>query len=281
MKTVLTSLFCFLNFTIFAQENLLNFDKNFYECEDSWVVIPSEEGEKKYTYGFVYLDNIAGYTFRLGGDFSINADGKYHANTVEDYSAIIYRLESNTVQMSKLSDEKLKELGVKKIPDWLKIYKSEETAETLTRKGYHLNHVGASKNAIPVLLKAYKMNAHEKGLEFELSYAYNATGEFQKAVEVLEKALKNNPKDHMFYRELGYSYINLKKPLEAEKTYKKGILVSNDDSQKAEMAYNMAGVYYQSKEKNKFEEWAKQVKKFAKPESQYAKNIILMENELK
>ena len=148
------------------------------------------------------------------------------------------------------------------------------------KKGYHLNHIGASKNAIEPLLKAYKMNPHESGLEFELSYAYNATGQFQKAVDILEKALKNNPEDYMFYRELGYSYINLKKPLEAEKIYKKGISISNADSQKAEMAYNMEGVYYQAKDKTKFEEWAKETKKFAKPESQFAKNIVLMETEL-
>ena len=224
---------------------------------------------------------MAGYTFNWEGTISIDATGKFMLKKKEVVGSVKHRLEPNTMKMAIIPDAKLKELELPKVPDWLEIYKSDETAETLTRKGYHLNHIGASKNAVPVLLKAYKMSPHEKGLEFELSYAYNAIGEFQKAVEVLEKALKNNANDPMFYRELGYSFINLEKPLEAEKIYKIGISILKDDSQKAEMAYNMAVVYYQSKEKSKFEEWAKQVKKFAKPESQYAKNIALMENELK
>lgn len=281
MKRFLFLILCLFNLSLFAQENLLKFDKNFYEIENNWVVIPNEEGATDYTFGFVYLDIVAGYTFRDGGTFSINKDGKYIVTPVAEHEMLLYRLEENTVKMALIVEEKLKEMKLKKNPDWLNNYKYNENADNLTKKGYFLNHFGASTYAIGPLLKAYKLNPHEKGLEFELSYAYNATGEFQKAVEVLEKALKNNPKDHMFYRELGYSYINLKKPLEAEKIFKKGILVSSDDSQKAEMAYNMAGVYYQSKEKSKFEEWAKQVKKFAKPESQYAKNIALMENELK
>ncbi|RRJ91399.1 tetratricopeptide repeat protein [Flavobacterium macacae] len=281
MKTILTSFFCFLNFVIFAQENILEFDKMFYESEDHWVAFPPKEGENKYMYGFIYLDNTAGYTFHFGGNFSVDAKGKFTSEEKRAATRMIRRLEPNTMKMAIIPDAKLKELELPKVPDWLEIYKSDETAETLTRKGYHLNHIGASKNAVPVLLKAYKMSPHEKGLEFELSYAYNAIGEFQKAVEVLEKALKNNANDPMFYRELGYSFINLEKPLEAEKIYKIGISILKDDSQKAEMAYNMAVVYYQSKEKSKFEVWAKQVKKFAKPESQYAKNIILREDELK
>lgn len=281
MKRFLFLILCLINFSLFAQENLLEFNKNFYESEDHWVAFPPNEDENKYMYGFIYLDNSAGFTFHYEGSFSIDSNGKFTSDEKDKNSRIIRRLEPNTRKMAIIPDSKLKELEVPKIPDWLENYKSDETTETLVRKGYFLNHIGASTNALEPLLKAYKLNPHEKGLEFELSYAYNAAGEFKKAVEVLEIALKNNPKDHMFYRELGYSYINMKKPLEAEKVYKKGILVSNDDFQKAEMAYNMAGVYYQSKEKSKFEEWAKQVKKFATPESQYAKNIALMENELK
>jgi len=281
MKRSLFVVFCFLNLSLFAQENLLEFNKTFYESEDHWVAFPAKEGENKYNFGFVYLDNTAGYTFDWEGTFSIDPSGKFIPVKKEVVGSVKHRLEPNTIEMAIIPDSKLNDLEVPKIPDWLENYKSDGTASALVRKGYHLNHIGASKNALEPLLKAYKINPHESGLEFELSYAYNAIGEFQKAVEVLEKALKNNPKDHMFYRELGYSYINLEKPSEAEKIYKKGISISTDDSQKAEMAYNMAGVYYRSKEKNKFQVWAKQVKKFAIPESQFVKNIDLMEAELK
>ena len=98
-------------------------------------------------------------------------------------------------------------------------------------------------------------------------------GQFEKAIPVLEKAIKNNPKNYYFYRELGYSYLGLNNIDEAEKTYRKGIKMSDNDFEKSEMSVNMAQAYFKLKNKKKFNEWAELTRKYAKENSQYVQYI--------
>ena len=95
----------------------------------------------------------------------------------------------------------------------------------------------------------------------------------------MEKAIKHNPKNYWFYRELGYSYIHTDKLPEAEKTYKKGITISNNPNQQAEMAFNMAGAYWKAKNRKKFDEWASVTRKYAKEDTIYFKNLAIIEAE--
>ncbi len=63
----------------------------------------------------------------------------------------------------------------------------------------------------------------------------------------------------------------------AEKTYRKGIKMSNNNFEKSEMAINMAQSYFELRNKEKFDEWAKLTKKYAKKGSRYAQFIDLFE----
>ena len=60
---------------------------------------------------------------------------------------------------------------------------------------------------------------------------------------------------------------------EAEKVYRKGIKISDDDFQKSEMAVNMAQSYFELRNKEKFDEWAKLTRKYAEKDSRYTKFI--------
>ncbi|WP_226294242.1 tetratricopeptide repeat protein [Aquimarina algicola] len=121
------------------------------------------------------------------------------------------------------------------------------------------------------------MEPHFDGLEFELSFAYNHLGQYEKAILILKRAIENNPKYFYFYRELGFSYKNLNRIEKAEKTYRKGIKMSNNNFEKSEMAINMAQSYFELRNKEKFDEWAKLTKKYAKKGSRYAQFIDLFE----
>ena len=186
----------------------------------------------------------------------------------------------NIVKMAVLDDKKIAELNLAKEPDWLIHYKfSEDSVENLKQLGYHFNHVGACEKALLYLNKAYKKEPHHKGLEFEIAYAYNHLGQYEKAIPILEKALKNDSKNYSFYRELGYAYSKLNKLDMAEKTYKKGISLSDSNFEKSEMALNMAQGYFLVKNKGKFDEWAKITKTYAEKDSQYAQYIDFFEKE--
>lgn len=283
-RFLLATLFC-LPFVTNAQEVPpadLVFDRNVFDCENNWVVFPKKTADSIYAYGFVYLDAEAGFTFHLENFFQIGNDGRFIVKPKNMTGSVKYRLDQNTNKVSSLTVQRQAELGLPAQPDWLKLYKHEAPATTaeLTRRGRQFNHIGAFSKAFQDLNKAYALDPHYEGLEFELAYNYNATKAYQKAVDVLISAIKNNDKNFWFYRELGYSYMNLKKIDEAEQVYEKGIAMSTDKAQQAEMAYNMAYTFFQQKNKPKFEIWASKTRSFADSGSQFLKNLEVMQQQM-
>jgi len=265
-----------------AQENNeLKFETNFYDAVNKWVVLPKKSTDTTYTYGFIYMDISAGITFHLGGSFFLDKNNKYIGDAEPGHQMTKKRLDNpNIVKMAVLNNKKMAELNLTKEPDWLVHYKfSEDSVENLKQLGYHFNHVGACEKALLYLNKAYKKEPHYKGLEFEIAYAHNHLGQYDKSIPILEKALKNDSKNYSFYRELGYAYSKLNKLDMAEKTYKKGISLSDSNFEKSEMAVNMAQGYFLIKNKAKFDEWAKITKTYAEKGSQYAQYIDFFEKE--
>jgi len=268
---------------IFAQKNNtpldLKFETNYFDAKDQWVAIPKKETDSTYLYGFIYLDDMAGFTFNVESTFHVDKNGKFIGQKTDKTSSIKKRLEKNTVKIALLSSNRQKELELPKEPDWLKIYNEYNSeVEQLTRLGFHLNAIDACERALIPLLKADKINSNFKGLAFEIAYAYNHLGQFDKAIPVLQKVIKNSY-DEMLYKELGYAYVNSKKNNEAESIYKKGIKISKSNAIKSEMAINMANAYFIEKNKLKFDEWANIVKQYASPNSQYIKYIEYFEKE--
>lgn len=285
IKRLLFAVLMSLSFIANAQQNVpadLVFNKSIFDCENNWVAFPKKPTDSLYAYGFVYLDATAGFTFQLESFFNIGNDGKLVAKPKNVNGSVKYRLDQNTNKVSLLTAKRQAELALLAQPDWLKFYAHEEpkTTAELTRRGKNFNHVGAFAKAFHDLDKAYQLDPHFEGLEFELAYNYNATQAYQKAVDVLISAIRNNDKNFWFYRELGYSYMNLKKIDEAEQTYEKGIAMSTDKAQQAEMAYNMAHAFFQQKNKVKFEFWSNKTKSVADPESQFVKNLNAMQQQM-
>jgi tetratricopeptide (TPR) repeat protein len=260
----------------------LVFNKSIFDCENNWVAFPKKTTDSVYAYGFIYLDATAGFTFQLESFFSIGNDGELLGKPKNITGTAKYRLDQNASKVSLLTTQRQEELGLPAQPKWLSIYAREEpvTPADLTRRGKHFNHVGAFAKAFQDLNKAYQLDPHFNGLEFELAYYYNATQAYQKAVDILISAIKNDDKNFWFYRELGYSYMNLKKIDDAELTYEKGIAMSTDKKQQAEMAYNMAYTFFQQKNKTKFESWSSKTRSVADPESQFVKNLDAMQKQM-
>lgn len=282
MKTTTITCLCLqfiLNFG-FAQDDSSNlkFDKKYFEAVDKWVAFPDSETDSIYHYGFIYIDEHAGFTYQIGNTFTIDSLNNYTPIIIDSTVDAKYRIEPNWKPISIIPNEKLKELNLPEIPDWLKYYKeNSESASYLKNIGYHYNHVGASEFALEPLLRAYEIKPHFKGLEFELSYAYNALGKYEKAILILNEAIENNPDNFYFYRELGFSLKNLDRIEEAENVYRKGIKISNNDFEKSEMAINMAQSYFHLRNYEKFKEWAKLTRKYAKKDSKYAQYIDYFE----
>ena len=281
LKLSLLLFICSVSF-IFCQDDLteLLFDTEYYEAVDQWVIYPNKGKDSTYIYGMIYLDSKEGFTFRYESSLKFDKVNIKEIPQKDIKKGLELRLSPQTKLISVLNKNQRTFLNLPQTPDWLADKKKESASvEYLKDIGYHYNHVGASHLALAPLLEAYKKEPHHKGLEFELSYAYNALKQFDEAIIVLEKAIDNDSSNFYFYRELGYAYKNLNKISKAEAVYKIGIAISNNDFEKSEMAVNMAQSYFEIRNKEKFEEWAEITLEYAKEDSQYAKYIsIFKEN---
>lgn len=258
------------------------FNVKYYDAKDKWVIFPKKDTDSIHPFGFIYLDMQAGFTLNYEGNVVIRNDGTFKLYKNNSDGMLKYRLEPyKTADVYIIPDKIIDNFGLTNTPDWLKYYQptNSEHIQTLKDYGFQYNHVGACEKALTYLEKAYKINPHFDGLEFELAYAYNHLGQYEKAIPVLDKAISNNPKSYYFFRELGFAYVKQNKIPLAEKTYLKGIKMSDNDFEKSEMALNMAQGYFQSKNRKKFDEWAKITRQYAKPNSQYAQYIDLFEKE--
>lgn len=238
----------------------IRFGVSVTEAVDKWVVFDKRPQDSSHVFGFVYIDQEAGFSFRYTSDLVIT-DNDLYLSVRDTSSLMIVRLQPRDNVVGILSKEQLEKLGLELEPEWLSFYKPDPlTTEYLTSIGYHYNHAGASKYALHPLEKAYKMEPHFEGLEFELAFAYNATQDYPNAIKVLTKAIENNSKNIMFYRELGYSYMNLGDLKKTEEIYKKGLEIDDQNNAKTEMALNMAIIFFQKKNRAKFDEWAERLK---------------------
>lgn len=260
----------------------LNFETKYYDAVDKWIAFPKQTQDSIFAYGFIYIDQTAGFTFQLEDFFTVKKDSLISLSKVDKKSTILKnRLESNSSNVHILTKKQRQELKLPNEPEWLGIYKkAEDDLEHLKQLGYHYNHIGACKNALKPLLKAYVINPHYDGLEFELAYAYNVLKQYKLAIPVLEKAIKNNSNNHFLYKELGYAYANLKDAKNAEKVYINGIKVSKDDAIKCEMAVNMSQLFFKLKNKKKFKKWAAITRSYGKSAPQYIEYIDYFEKEL-
>jgi tetratricopeptide (TPR) repeat protein len=261
----------------------MQFAAHFYDLEDQWAAFPKNEQTGKYPFGLVYVDMFAGFSFHLEGTFTVDAAGRAHRDST-DYlkktGIYIIRLASNTKLLYAIPDGMLKDLGVKKVPDWLAIYhpanQDRSTVAFKVQYGKHLNSAGAPAKALVYLEDAYQTDPHAAGLIFELVYAYNELKEYDKAIAVLNDALKTDPNNVMLYRETGYAYAHKADYDNAIKYYLKGIDLlpgTQKNDTRAEMAWNLATVYRAQNNAADFKKWGQNAKDWVTPNSQLGKAL--------
>ena len=237
----------------------LKFNNHAYDLEDHWVVFPKNPKTGKYSFGFIYLDTQAGFTFNLEGSFGVDALGHAFRDSTDYLKNAMYkvRLGPNTSPVAAIPDNMLADLKVKSVPDWLALYKQgnpdKNSVAMKVLEGKHLNSAGAPQKALEYLEDAYKTEPHAAGLEFELTYSYNELGQFEKAITILNAAIANAPDNPMFYKELGFAYMQSKDMDSAIKTFNSGIVVAKQHrmTERDEMGLNLSFAYSQLQQYDK------------------------------
>ncbi|WP_298393501.1 hypothetical protein [Flavobacterium sp.] len=254
MKKHLIIIIYFISIFSFAQSNLV-FNKKFVQSEDNWVAFPADS-TGSYNLGFIYIDSQAGLTFDYEGSFKIDEKGKFNFKKKEIEGAMKYRLEPNDVLVAFIPENKFAELGIKKVPDWLRFYKSDEnTIERQYRWGYRYNGWGECEKALEFLNQAYKQNPKFKGLKVELAYSYNCLEKYSKSIEILMQALKEETATSYLIKELIYAQAKSGNLQEAESTFNSYLTKIEDKTYKSENAYNILQGYFLKKDKANFQRW--------------------------
>ena len=241
-------------FSLYGQSDL-KFDRRFVQSEDKWVAF-KPDSLNSYSFGFIYIDSQAGLTLDYAGKFKIDSNGKYIAEKWERNSSMKYRLEPNNVLVAHIPDNRLSELEIDKIPEWLKFYKTGEgTVEQLYRWGYMYNGWNECEKALEFLLRADKIDPKFKGLQVELAFSYNCLKQFDKAISHLKYALKDSPNDSYSNKELIFAQTKIGQIQDAEKVYNHVLSKCDDQSYNAENAYNIIQAYYKNKDVQNFDRW--------------------------
>lgn len=280
---ILISIFCCVCQAVNAQSNpgvdtSLKFNQRYTKCERKWVVMSKADTAKSYSFGFIYIDSQAGFTFDLKGVFKVGDKGKYilDTNIFKNTGSIKYRIAPNWRRVALLSPQHYDELGIKAQPDWIKYYYNyTDTVAHDHRWGYIYNDVDEPTIALSYLEPAYRMKPHADGVEFEMAYAYNVLNRFDDAIKTLEPAILNNPNNSFFYKELGYAYSAKKDYEKAIDAYKRGLEHAADEKSdsKGELAFNMANAYKAMGNMDEYKNWMIKAKSYTPTNSQYYKRI--------
>ena len=260
-------------------QSILNFDKRFVQSEDRWVAFLPDK-DSSYTFGFIYIDEVAGLTFNYEGSFKILSSGKFLVNIVEPMNVKV-RLEPNNVLVAFIPKEKFEELHIPALPLWLKDYKTDTgSVAKLYQWGFMYNGWNECAKALTYLQRAKLQDPGYKGLLVEMAFSYNCLERYDSAIFVLNDALKLNPTDAYTNKELIYAEIKSGQLAKASESCKIAIAVCTDTKYNGENCYNLLNAYYKRNDKINFNIWLNETKKWNSKKDNLMKSIIIMENEI-
>lgn len=251
-------------------QNGLKFDKLLIDCENKWIAISLDDGIK-YAFGYVYLDNSAGLSFKLKGSFIIENNVYLPKEAPELRS----RIEPSEVKVSVIPSKIFAELKIENSPSELK-------------------YIGKNNSRDRYLILA---QTNRKWKRFKLAEKYDDLasgtythfrfdgGEFvtetvsspQKTRKI--KAFNGNYTDS--YKQEIFWLAQANKMRAAELTYIDAIRYCDDEVAKADMAYNIAYQYYVMSDIKKFNIWSEEVKRWIVKDNNYVAKIEKMQVMLK
>lgn len=258
MKKYFSVAFLALCFIIYAQiPNDLKFETNFVDAENNWVVVPNKsEKDINFAYGFLYFDESGGgYSLQEVNDFTVT-DRKFVKIPSNANGMNIVRLGNPNIKFALLSDSRIKELQLVKLPAFLKHYNSlKDDNEKKVLRASSINGLNRSDLALPILEGVKAQNYSSQKLFFEMAYAYNALKNYSKAEIIINEAEKKGYLDELLIKEKIYSLSHNNKLEEADRFLLKNLSVFKSSLYKEESIGNMVGNYYNSKNIAKAKEW--------------------------
>ncbi|MDR0830345.1 MAG: hypothetical protein LBN95_09610 [Prevotellaceae bacterium] len=278
MKNLVFIGFLLLSVPIFAQENDLNFDKRFINCEERWVAV-QQNNENSYLLGFVFIDEN-GLNLGIEGNFSIDENGDYLLQKNLGKRQNI-KLEPDNQQVALIPIERFSELDITTNPDWFRAMRKIPTVQSFCNAGFIHNKWNNCYSALIYLKLAEDKGAKSREFFSEIIYSYNCLGDFTSAAEIGAKGVKKFPDDAVINREVIFAQANAGLATDAAKTCKKAMVKCTDRSYNGENCYNVLRAFYKQKDVKNFKSWLKSAKKFNSNNPETMNFIAEMEETLR
>lgn len=275
------TIICLLFLTVcgFSYGQVLTFDQLMVDTEGKWIVIPQNDKGVS-IYGFVYMDFSAGLTFDMAGSFTTDTAGK-RIDEKAGPGFFKTRLQPSGLKVAIMPDDLRSELNLPVVPDWLKIYDSDDEVLKLYQRGYLRNAWNACEKALVFLEEASRRNPDYPKLAVELAFSYNCLNRYADAERVLQKALVQSPKDAYTNKEFVFTLAQSGQLDKAEKAYRKCLSGCDSSRYHAENAFNLLQGSFLKKDKVRFDRLFKMVRKELSADERYLQIVEQMEKELK
>ncbi|AZQ43634.1 tetratricopeptide repeat protein [Nonlabens ponticola] len=243
-------------------KNDLTFESSIGEAFEKYSVLRSND-PNEYVLGIVYFDATAGMSFRYLGNLNAQDDDTLQFEGIPN-GMMIMRIESNWNKSHILSDDdvavlKLEEDFVTSLSGLLKNYNPEK--KDLKYKydlGFAFNHSGDGNAALPYLMEVHAEDPLYERLPFEIAFAYNASGQYDKALKFIDSSDVIVTEDILLLKELNFAYANSDQIDKSIKLYDELKSKDFEKELKAEIAFNIAGHYFRSLNRDEFLKWKKE-----------------------
>lgn len=264
---------------LFSQQlSDLKFETNVPDAEKNYVILPKKVSDKSYALGYIYLDDMAGYTYHDLGTVS-EENGKliYKENENSKTSAMKVRIGNLAFKSAILSKDLLKKFGLPDEPSWVKIYYSggKRTDEEEVNRASSISGGNLPQSALPILQKVYAGKYRSPKLFFELSFAHNALGDFKNGEKYSKEGIDTKMFNDNVFKEYIYALLNQKKIKEADLFLTKYLPIYKNKTAKTESVNNLVAYSAQSNEVPLAKKWFEVFKKEAHG-SMYEKNIDVL-----
>ncbi len=230
------------------------FHTNYLNAINHWVVLPQNLPSVSYLLGYVYADPDQGFCFVFEDELILSPRGTWKRCHHDNTHILRLLLDAKSPKLQLLDDQTIRKLNLDVHPLWLDVLEYDAAAwvasgrRFMARKQY--------VEAVYGFEQAFKQNAQIESLAFELALALNSAERYPQCISHVMGCIARKANDYRLYREMGYALVQMHQPQEAEKVYEQGLQVCAQNSQKREMALDMAQTFYRLRDQERFEKWA-------------------------
>ena len=128
-RTFISALFLFYSTIILGQiskQPNIQFETEYIDAVDHWVVLPNnKDAVNNYLLGYIYLDEIIGFSITYYGELVIDSDFNWTLRNNSQNFLFKSKLDTKTPLIHLVTLDQREKLNLPEKPQWLRLYDDE------------------------------------------------------------------------------------------------------------------------------------------------------------